>query len=239
MTVREPLPGESRPERSPGASDPARLTFTAEVGAFADVLLALEATTGVAYDRFVFGDDQALADEVRRLTYERGVADFSPPAARLLFDAADPLPVGMLAIVPASLFDERRRAAALVVGRVIRGLSPERGAGIRARMAAVGEIALRAEPGDLVLARIAVAARATGRGYGQRLLAYAAEEAQAQRYARVVLDVADDNRRAIDLYTRAGFVEVARQTTADLPRHNAWALAASPALTYRRLARVL
>ncbi len=185
------------------------LRLTTDIGPFAQTLLDLEATTAEAYDRFVFRGDPQLADEVRRVTFARGVADFSPPTARLLFDGDHGEPVGMLALVPDTLFIERRRAAALAVGRV---LHQHRATAVRERMAEAGAISLKAEPGDLVLARIAIAKQAEGRGYGRWLIERAADEARALGCARLVLDVAADNPRAFSLYSRSGFVELARRT---------------------------
>ena len=52
---------------------------------------------------------------------------------------------------------------------------------------------------------IQVARRAQGKGYGRKMLEHAVRRAKANHKARVTLEVATQNTRAIETYTKFGF----------------------------------
>jgi ribosomal protein S18 acetylase RimI-like enzyme len=184
--------------------------LTDDVGPYAADLLQLDASASGAFDAFVFGDDGAAADALRREAFARGVADYSPPHGRVVTIAG--AAAGMFAVLDAASLRRRRLSAALAVGRILaRTDDPEQ----RRRFTLAGTVNVRPEPDDAVLARIAVAPAAFGRGLGSWLLARADEEAASIGARRLVLDVADDNHRACAFYARHGFVEIARAVASD------------------------
>jgi ribosomal protein S18 acetylase RimI-like enzyme len=59
--------------------------------------------------------------------------------------------------------------------------------------------------GDAMLLSMWVAPEVRGTGLGEALIDAAVEWARAQRFARLVLEVKDDNTHAVALYSRKGF----------------------------------
>jgi ribosomal protein S18 acetylase RimI-like enzyme len=87
--------------------------------------------------------------------------------------------------------------------------------------AGVGLAVVAPWPGDAASAglfAVWVAPQARGRGVGDALMRAAIEEATARGYARLVLDVGDDNGPAIRLYERFGFVRTGNTSTLPEPR---------------------
>lgn len=183
--------------------------LSADVARHADDCVALAAAASAAYDAFVF-HEPARAEQVARFLFDRGIAEFSPPAARLLLSARRP--VGMFALLPAELLRKRRLAATWAITREP-SLGVDADAMRRLKLAA-GTL-MRVEDGDAYLARIAVHPDASGRGLGQLLLREVVAESRRIGAARCVLDVATDNDRAIALYRGAGFAEVGRADVED------------------------
>lgn len=66
-------------------------------------------------------------------------------------------------------------------------------------------------PGEIVLVQMWVASWVRGRGVADALLGAAVETARADGWTRVLLEVAEDNGRAVACYRRAGFVETGRR----------------------------
>ncbi len=65
-----------------------------------------------------------------------------------------------------------------------------------------------------------VAPEARGRGVGRALVAAVVDWSRTGGFERLVLNVADDNRAAIGLYTRAGFEPTGATATLPPPREN-------------------
>ena len=65
-----------------------------------------------------------------------------------------------------------------------------------------------------------VAAEARGQGVGNALVDVVIEYARLSGATRLLLDVADDNRQAIALYTRKGFVPNGKTGSLPAPRHH-------------------
>jgi GNAT superfamily N-acetyltransferase len=189
---------------------PPEVELSADVARHTDDCVALAATASAAYDAFVF-HESARAEGVARFLFDRGIAEFSPPAVRLLLSAGRP--VGMFALLPAELLRKRRLAATWAITR-----EPSLGVdadALRRLKLAAGTL-MRVEDGDAYLARIAVHPDASGRGLGQLLLQEVVAESRRIGAARCVLDVATDNDRSIALYRRAGFAEVGRADVEDV-----------------------
>ncbi len=62
------------------------------------------------------------------------------------------------------------------------------------------------DPGDALLLSMWVAPTARGRGVGRALVGAVVAWARAEGFARLLLDVADQNAPAVALYARLGFV---------------------------------
>lgn len=71
---------------------------------------------------------------------------------------------------------------------------------------------------DAAVYAVWVAPPARGRGAGEALLSAVIDWAAGRGYARVRLDVADDNRHAVALYERLGFVPTGATTRFPPPR---------------------
>jgi ribosomal protein S18 acetylase RimI-like enzyme len=202
----------STPQASPGtsaAADGAALVLTLELGAHGDAFLSLAASAVAAYSGFVF-DTAEEAHALRAYLLRRGGADFAPPAGRLLL--VDGVPAGVLAVLSPDLVRQRRLAAALALVREPRYADD---AVLRQRLDLAASTLHAVRQNEAYLACIAVGERFAGRGLGRWLLCEALAEARRLGLPRLVLEVAEDNRRAIDLYTRAGFREVGRASVAD------------------------
>jgi ribosomal protein S18 acetylase RimI-like enzyme len=176
--------------------------IVADLHGFGDAVLSLEAPASAPYHRFVF-DSEPAADAFRRLLFGLGVAEYSPPAARLLLVRGEP--VALLATLPPTLLRRRRLAAAAAVARS--GRYPAGSPELR-RMQLASSTLGPVDDRTLYLARLSVADAVAGRGVGRLLVDRALDEARRLGLARCALDVAVDNERAIGLYRRCGFGEV-------------------------------
>jgi ribosomal protein S18 acetylase RimI-like enzyme len=181
----------------------------ASVDEHLDAFLRLAASASAAHDQFTFRDPAVALRFYEELYRHRG-ADFAPPAGRLLL--LDGRPAGMFAIIdPPALLRARLRGGLLYARSA--ELRADPAAGERLRRAASALV--RPQPTDAYLSRLAVAPELAGRGVGQRLLDAALDATRQLGLARCVLEVADDNTRAIALYQRAGFTEIGRASTTD------------------------
>jgi ribosomal protein S18 acetylase RimI-like enzyme len=183
--------------------------LTADLAGHERAYLELEALASAAFDRFAF-DDTGAAHAFREFLFERGVAEYAPPAARLLL--VDGEPAGMFAVLTSRLLGQRRLAAAVALARAERYREDTE---LQHRLRLAASTLQRPGAADAYLTRIAVRAGAAGQGLGRWLLEKALEESRALGAQRCVLDVADDNARAIAFYQRAGFVETGRASTND------------------------
>lgn len=208
------------------AAPAGRLELTSELAPHAGEFLELEALTSEAFDAFVFGDAAAAA-ALRRHLFDRGVSDVAPPSGRLLL--VDGAPAGMYAVLAADALRTRRLTAGLTTARYL-AARPD-GGELRRRFQDAAQANYRPQEGDAILARIAVAPRFAGRGYGAWLLGRAVEEAGTLGASRLVLDVDEQNAVAVDFYGRNGFTEVGRETVRGP--------SGEPAFTYLHLARPL
>lgn len=186
------------------------MVLTADLDRHERQYLELEALASAAFYRFAFDDDQAAAIAFRDLLVARGAAEYGPPAARLLL--LDDEPAGMFAVLTARLLQQRRLAAAVAIARAD-GYRDD--AELQHRLRLAGSILQRPGADDAYLSRIAVHPRSAGRGVGKWLLEQALEEARLLGAQRCVLDVAEENERAIAFYRRAGFTEAGRAATED------------------------
>jgi ribosomal protein S18 acetylase RimI-like enzyme len=173
---------------------------------------ALESLASLAFHEFVF-DDRRSADAFRAFLFERGVAEYAPPAGRLLL--VDGEPAGMLALLSPRLLLRRRIAAAVATGREPRWRND---AELQRRFA-LAFTTLPKPPADAAyLARLAVDPRYEGQGLARWMLGEAVRATRREGLPRVVLDVADDSVRAIELYRKFGFVEYGRSSVEDPAR---------------------
>lgn len=159
---------------------------------------------GGPYEEWRFGGPDAarivLASWVRRPTSEVASRRWS-----VLFRDGDP--AGGFVALPAPELDKARRADLLALSRL-----GDLGA-VRERLAAVIDLFEPVEPGDLYLARIAVAPAHRRHGVGSALLAAVLQTAADRRCDAVRLDVASSNRAAIALYRATGFRELAARSS--------------------------
>jgi ribosomal protein S18 acetylase RimI-like enzyme len=119
---------------------------------------------------------------------------------------------GILTVLAPPVLRKRRLGAALAAARDPRWAAD---AAVRRRLQLIGGTLHRVADDEAYLARIAVGDRVAGRGLGRWLLAEAVAEARQLGLARLVLDVSDDNARAIEFYRRAGFDEIGHRTADD------------------------
>ncbi|MFM9135342.1 MAG: ribosomal protein S18-alanine N-acetyltransferase [bacterium] len=77
----------------------------------------------------------------------------------------------------------------------------------------VGYAGLWVMPPDSDVQTLAVAAGREGSGLGSLLLRRLLEEAGDRGCTRTILEVRDDNARALDLYSRHGFATISRRTS--------------------------
>jgi ribosomal protein S18 acetylase RimI-like enzyme len=181
----------------------------ADVGAFEEEFLALEAAASAPYSRFVF-DSEARAAEARAVLWARGLCEFSPPAGRLFL--LDGRPAGMIAALTGRELARRRLAAgvALATSELL-AADPA----LRDRLRLAGRTLLKAAPDDFYLSRIATHRWARGRGVGAALLERVLEEGRRTGCPRCVLEVAPESAAAAALYARFGFREVDRRVAED------------------------
>lgn len=179
-------------------------------GEYADAYLDLEYLASEPYAAFVY-DTPADAHALARFVFEAGAGEAAPPYGRLALDDDDRV-AGMIAYLDADELARARMAAAtaLVRGHKLSAASPA-----RERMLAAGATLLAVAPDELYLSRIAVADGTRGRGIARELLAGYEAAAIARGKRRLVLEVSPVHPAAIRLYTRCGFAEIARHTTAD------------------------
>jgi ribosomal protein S18 acetylase RimI-like enzyme len=191
---------------SAGAPTP---TLSSELAGRETAFLAFDAMAMIASNRFVF-DSNEDAQRFQAYLFERGVAESCPPAGRLLI--VDGEPAGILAVLAPPVLRKRRLGAALAAAR-----DPAWAAdtGVRRRLQLIGGTLHRVAEDEAYLARIAVGDHAAGRGLGRWLLGEALAEARHLGLARLVLDVSDDNARAIEFYRRTGFDEIGRVAAED------------------------
>ena len=74
------------------------------------------------------------------------------------------------------------------------------------------------EPSSAYLLSLWVAPKARGLGIGQALIEAVVTWASSEKYARLVLEVAEENGPAISLYTRKGFKPTGQTKTLPPPR---------------------
>ena len=74
------------------------------------------------------------------------------------------------------------------------------------------------DPDAAFLLSMWVAPSARGAGVGEALIAAVVAWARAEGYARLLLDVGDENARAVALYARCGFVPTGEVSTLPPPR---------------------
>lgn len=171
--------------------------------------LRLAALASLAHDQFAFRDEAAAARFYAEL-YARGGADFAPPSGRVLM--VEGRPAGMFALVPPAVLRRSRLVGAMMLAR-----SPQlRGdPGLVERLKLAAETFVRPEVTDGYLSRLAVDPAAVGRGIGRWLLDAALAATREHGLVRCVLEVAEENERAITLYRAGGFEEVGAARTRD------------------------
>jgi ribosomal protein S18 acetylase RimI-like enzyme len=176
---------------------------------FVDEFVEIASIAAESYDRFVYSSP-AEALRTQRALYNAGVTEYNPPAGRVLI--ANGSLLGMIAVLDFALVRRRRIAAALAMARhgELRG---DDAIAERRRLAATTFVRIGDQ--DAYLSRIAVSRTYTRRGIGQLLLAEVFAESRRLSARRCVLDVAEDNSRAITFYERAGFVQIGRMETTD------------------------
>jgi ribosomal protein S18 acetylase RimI-like enzyme len=180
-----------------------------DLGDHLPAFLRLAASASAAHDAFAFRDVQAALDFYDEL-FRRGGADFAPPVGRLLL--VNGRPAGMFAVVPPAALKRSRLIGGLMFARSEK-LRGDPALGERLRLAAGTFV--RPGAADGYLSRLAVDPAMAGRGIGRRLLDEALAATRALGLTRCVLEVADTNDRAADLYRRAGFERVGQLSTAD------------------------
>jgi ribosomal protein S18 acetylase RimI-like enzyme len=193
-----------------GSMQPQPGLIVRDIGPFADEYLALVATAEASYSRFVFTTDQQAA-HYRRLLFAKGIAEHSPPAARLLL--VDGKLVGALALATKTLLSKRRLATAWTLSR-----DPElqRDQAMLQRMRLSASTFVAVEEGDLYISRIAVETSMSGKGLGTRLLEEAIVEGREISARRCILDVDTENLRAHAFYARHGFIAVGESSVTDV-----------------------
>jgi len=194
------------------APDPAQLNeqfLDGDLGEHEAAFLQLAALASAAHDRFAFRDEVSAVRFYEEL-YRRGGADFAPPAGRLLLVGGRP--AGMFALVPPAALQRSRLVGAMMLARSehLRG-DPA----LVERLKLAASTLVRPTSADAYLSRLAVDPAMTGRGIGHRLLETAMGATRELGLLRCVLEVADDNERAVALYRTAGFEEIGSQSTRD------------------------
>jgi ribosomal protein S18 acetylase RimI-like enzyme len=183
--------------------------FTDDLGPIREQYLELMYSASSHFDQFVYGS-AVSARRANDCLFDLGFAEYSPPAGRALL--VNGAVAGVFAVLTFDLLRKRRLQASLAMARNPDAFGDAQIAR-RRRLAAstLGTVT----PSDTYLARIAASPPFTGRGIGLQLLAQALLEAGNTGAQRCVLDVAEDNRRAVKFYIRAGFSELGRSTTSD------------------------
>lgn len=174
------------------------MQITAELAGWEATYLALEARASEPYAAFVY-EDEAEAERVQRLLFDRDVGDLARGFGRLAL--VDGAPAGMLAAIPGDQLGKARLKAALVLRKA--GVFEVPGTARRSSLA--GQTLAKVAPDDLYLSRIAVAEGFRGRGIGNGLLVHYEAEARRLGAHRLVLEVSPTHREALRLYERAGF----------------------------------
>jgi ribosomal protein S18 acetylase RimI-like enzyme len=175
---------------------------TAELGDDIPAILDLEHAASEPYTRFVFSTAEQ-AQSLRQYLFDRSLAEFSPPYLRVLRE--DGRVAGILAVLTGKELATSRLRAALALSKS--GLL-QSDAAVGRRLQLAGQTLLKPLPNDFYISRIAVAPAERGRGYGQHLMHAAEAEARERGCGRLVLEVAPESRSAIQLYRRAGLLQV-------------------------------
>ena len=175
--------------------------ITGEVGPHLDDFLTLIAFAAEPYHAFVY-DSLEQAAQADRLLFSAAVAEFSPPAVRLLL--AGTQVAGAAAALPGSLLRQRRLASALTLART-KTAGQTLHAGLRRRIRLANQVLLRVPDDEYYVSRIAVAKPFRRRGAGRALLTELLHEAQHFGYKRCLLEVNPRNEAALALYERCGF----------------------------------
>lgn len=164
---------------------------------------------GNPYYDWLFGSAERARETLARWM-ARSTSEITVAALTGLF-VEDDLAGGYVAC-PGEAVSVRRFADGQALLREFRG--PERQA-LRARLMAVVDLFLPAEPDGYYLSKIGLLQHHRGKGYGQQLVEAYLAEGCARGYTKYFLDVSADNLSAILLYREFGFYETARRTSAD------------------------
>jgi len=126
-----------------------------------------------------------------------------------------PLAVAVLAEIHAQCFEEPWDAAALASLLSLPGalalLASTLGREATPEVKPLGFVLLRAVADEAEILSLAVRPEARRRGHGRRLLRAAVEAARLAGAARLFLEVAEDNRPALALYSSESFAEIGRR----------------------------
>ena len=190
-------------------AEPGTLELTANTQGYQHALLSFAGSAVAAHSHFVF-DTEEEARAFLAFTLNRGVADFGPPAGRLLL--VNGTPAGLLAVLSPQLLQQRRITSALAVARHDR-YGKDRA--LRERLQLGARALCNVRDDTAYLSCLAIDGRFAGQGLGRWLLRQAHSEAARLGLSGVMLDVAAENRRAINLYTRSGYTEVGRASVQD------------------------
>ena len=204
---------------------PHAIEYSSDVGRFADDLLRLQASASQPYATFVY-DDVNQADRITRLVFDKGVAEFSPPACELLVERG--LAIGLLVALDHTSLRKRRLASAV---ELVRSGTLDEFPAVARRLRLASSTLLRPVIGDWYLSRIAVSESARGCGYGRQLVDRFLHAGRERGLTRAVLEVDPASVAAIRLYEDAGFLAIDEHAITDPESDRV--------LTYRHMAATL
>jgi ribosomal protein S18 acetylase RimI-like enzyme len=172
--------------------------------------LALEYTASAPYNCFVF-DDQAQADEIRKLLFSSGACEYGPPFGKVLLK--DNSPAGMLACLTGKQVTSIRLKGALALLR--KGIFA-RWPALQQRLQLAGQTLLKPQPEDFYLSRIAVAINERGQGTGSLLMDHFEQAGYTLKCQRLTLEVNAVDEQAIAFYLKHKFAELNQRRVVDL-----------------------
>lgn len=180
-----------------------------DLSGYAAAFLDLEYEASAAYNGFVYRDRDE-ADAIRKLLFDRNVAEFTPAFSRIAL--LEGRLAGMISFLPGRDLSTCRLRCAYALARHPAFVNNE---ALHGRMELAAATLIGPSADDFYLSRIAVSRWAAGRGCGRQLLQFVQDRAIEAGADRIVLEVSVDNLAAIGLYEGAGFVEFDRAGVSD------------------------
>ncbi len=175
----------------------------------ADAFLALEAAAARPYTDFVYGDPKLAAD-VQGFLFRNNAAEYSPPAGRLAL--VNGRPAGILVHLSASLLRQRRLAGAM---KLLKSPFLEAAPGLFRRLRLAGEASVKPADDELYFARLAVVKEMRRIGLAGWMIDRLLENGRASAFRRCVMETSPNNKAAISVCERAGFVATDTLTVHD------------------------